>query len=183
MSSNTDNQYNSAIKVCRDLFLNKTADYGTSWRILRESSITDQIWIKAARIRSIQIKWSQQVDDPIQGEFIGIVNYCIIAQIQSDLGHEYSFNIDLQEVTTRYDNVVEQVKELLARKNSDYGEGWRDMRISSMVDLILQKLLRVKQIEDNDGKTKVSEGTRANYQDIMNYAIFCMIRMSEKRDA
>ncbi len=176
----TDIQYKAIIDICRKLFINKAKDYGTSWRILRLPSITDQIWIKAKRIRSIQEKGSQQVDDPIRDEFIGIINYSIIALIQLSLSDDKNISLNITDVSQRYDSSVHYTMELHHRKNSDYGEAWRDMRISSIVDIILQKLLRVKQIEDNNGETVISENVDANYRDIMNYAIFCLIKMDEQ---
>lgn len=175
----TDSQYNVVINECRTLFIKKTKDYGTAWRILRLPSITDQIWIKAARIRSIQEKGEQKVGDPIRDEFIGIVNYAIMALMQETMGPEAAMDLDADYVNNFYQSMVSEIVELHHAKNHDYGEAWRDMRISSITDIILQKLLRVKQIENNNGKTLVSEGVRANYQDIVNYAVFCLIKMSE----
>ncbi|MGC3947464.1 MAG: DUF1599 domain-containing protein [Chryseolinea sp.] len=175
MVEKTAQEYNEVIGHCRSLFLKKTADYGTAWRILRLPSITDQIFIKAQRIRSIQEKGTQKVDDPIQDEFIGIINYCIMALIQIRL--EGSSNMDLKvgDVEPLYNKAVDETFDLLQNKNHDYGEAWRDMRVTSITDIILMKLLRVKQIEDNQGKTLVSEGVKANYQDMINYAVFAMI--------
>lgn len=175
MVEKTAQEYNEVIGHCRSLFLKKTADYGTAWRILRLSSITDQIFIKAQRIRSIQEKGMQKVNDPIQDEFVGIINYCIMALIQIKL--EGSSNMDLKvgDVEPLYDSAVDETFDLLQNKNHDYGEAWRDMRVTSITDIILMKLLRVKQIEDNQGKTLVSEGVKANYQDMINYAVFAMI--------
>lgn len=175
----TDQQYKEIIDECRTLFEKKTKDYGTAWRILRLPSITDQIWIKAARIRSIQEKGSQKVSDDIRSEFIGIVNYSIIALIQIGLNDDAPLEMEVGPVMNAYQIAVDQTWELLTAKNHDYGEAWRDMRISSITDIILQKLLRVKQIENNKGQTMVSEGVDANYRDMINYAVFCLIKMKE----
>lgn len=172
-------QFRSVVSRCRDLFLKKTVDYGTAWRILRPSSITDQLYIKALRIRSIEEKGAQKVDDPIEGEFVGLVNYSVLALIQLQLPETESLELSADRVAELYDFHVEENIRLLQNKNHDYGEAWRLMRVSSMTDLILQKLLRIKQIEDNSGQTLVSEGLEANYRDIINYAIFALIRLEE----
>ncbi len=177
METKTSNEYNQVIKRCKDLFRKKTLDYGTAWRILRLSSITDQIFIKAQRIRSIQEKGSQKVDDPLVEEFVGIVNYCLIALVQISLKYEERLEIPYEELEVVYDRWVNATRDLLENKNHDYGEAWRDMRVSSMTDIILMKLFRTKQIEDNQGKTIVSEGIEANYQDMINYAVFCLIKL------
>lgn len=176
---NTENEYYEVISFCKKLFDNKNKDYGTAWRILRLPSITDQIFIKAQRIRSIQEKGEQKVLDNISSEFVGIINYCIIALIQLGFQKNQSFEsvLNTADISHLYDQNVALTLDLLRNKNHDYGEAWRNMRITSMTDLILMKLLRVKQIEDNLGKTLASEGVEANYQDIMNYAIFCLIKM------
>ena len=177
--SKTNLQYQTVIDSCRQLFEKKTKDYGTAWRILRLPTLTDQIFIKAQRLRSIQEKGVQRVEDSIREEFMGIVNYCIITLIQMNaLQSDAPINIE-DKVMGWYDDEVSQIKELLFNKNHDYGEAWRDMRISSMTDIILMKLYRIKQIEDNDGKTLISEGIASGYQDIVNYAVFCMILMDE----
>ena len=155
-------------------------DYGSAWRILRTSSLTDQIFIKAQRIRSIEEKGSQKVDEGVQSEFIGIVNYCIIALIQLQLKDDKREEIPVDESGKLFDKYADEAKKLMERKNHDYGEAWRDMRVSSLTDLILMKILRTKQIEDNDGKTLISEGVDANYYDMINYAIFALIRSEEK---
>jgi hypothetical protein len=173
----TEIQYRKVITICKSLFQHKNKDYGTSWRILRLPSLTDQIFIKAQRIRSIQEKGTQKIEDGIEGEFIGIINYCIIALIQKELEHTPKSEFSDEELNALYDHQVEQTLALQQNKNHDYGEAWRDMRVSSMTDLILMKIFRTKQIEDNQGKTLVSEGVEANYQDMMNYAIFCLIQM------
>jgi len=171
----TESEYQEIIQYCQDLFAKKNKDYGTSWRILRIPSLTDQIFIKAQRIRTIQEKGVQKVDEDISAEFIGIINYCVMALIQiSSL--EHSQEINDAELTALYNVQVNEVKELLFNKNHDYGEAWRDMRVSSMTDIILMKLLRIKQIEDNQGLTLVSEGVKAGYQDIINYSVFCLIK-------
>ena len=177
MISQTENEYRQIIGICKDIFIKKARDYGTSWRILRLPSITDQIFIKAQRIRSIQEKGTQKVEDNISSEFIGIINYCIIALIQMNLPAHSSLELSLEELSNLYDQQVNKTLELLLNKNHDYGEAWREMRVSSMTDIILMKLLRTKQIEDNQGKTLISEGVDANYQDMINYAVFCLIKM------
>lgn len=159
--------------------MKKTIDYGTAWRILRTSSITDQIFIKASRIRSIEEKGISRIDEPIQDEYIGIVNYCVMALVQLEMNSEDGLDLEVSEAEGLYDKWVEVSKELMEDKNHDYGEAWRDMRVSSMTDLILMKLLRVKQIEENEGQTIISEGLDANYLDIINYAIFALIKLSE----
>lgn len=171
------NEYTQVINRCKELFRKKTLDYGTAWRILRLPSITDQIFIKAKRIRSIQEKGSQKVNDPIVDELIGIINYCLIALLQISFSKDERIEIPFEELEPVYDTWVADTKGLLEQKNHDYGEAWREMRVSSITDIILMKLLRVKQIEDNQGKTLVSEGIEANYQDMINYAVFCMIKM------
>lgn len=171
----TEDEYQLIIQHCRQLFEKKNKDYGTSWRILRLPSITDQIFIKAQRIRTIQDKGSQKVNDGITDEFVGIINYCIMALIQIDLS-TVNTEPDLDSLLAQYDSKVNEVKELLFNKNHDYGEAWRDMRVSSMTDIILMKLLRIKQIEDNAGVTLVSEGVKSGYQDMINYAVFCLIK-------
>ncbi|AXO80058.1 DUF1599 domain-containing protein [Olleya aquimaris] len=176
----TSKQYDAVIKTCRDLFINKMTDYGSAWRILRLPSLTDQIFIKAQRIRGLQQNDVRKVDEGEQSEFIGIINYCIMALIQLQKGVAEQPDIEVEEATVLYDEQVKITKQLMQDKNHDYGEAWRDMRVSSLTDLILQKLLRVKQIEDNSGKTIVSEGIDANYQDMINYAIFAMIHLTEQ---
>lgn len=165
--------------MCSALFEKKTRDYGTAWRILRLPSITDQIFIKAQRIRSIQEKGVQKVDDPIRDEFVGIINYCVIALIQMRLSNDNRLELSFEELKPIYDEAVEEVFQLLQDKNHDYGEAWREMRVTSITDIILMKLLRVKQIENNDGKTLVSEGVKANYQDMINYSVFALILLGE----
>ena len=176
----TSKQYDAVIKICRDLFKKKMSDYGSAWRILRLPSLTDQIFIKAQRIRGLQQNDVRKVDEGEQSEFIGIINYCIMALIQLEKGVVEQPDMQLEDALELYDKHVNITKTLMENKNHDYGEAWRDMRVSSLTDLILQKLLRVKQIEDNQGKTLVSEGIEANYQDMVNYAVFSMIHLNEK---
>jgi hypothetical protein len=179
--SQTEIEYRQVISFCKALFDKKNKDYGTSWRILRLPSLTDQIFIKAQRIRSIQDKGAQRIEDGIEGEFIGIINYCIIALIQKSLESSDQMEFLPEELSGFYDLQVETTLELLRNKNHDYGEAWRDMRISSMTDLILMKIFRTKQIENNQGVTLVSEGVEANYQDMLNYAVFCLIKFKEEK--
>lgn len=175
---NTSKQYDDVISSCRNLFNNKMKDYGSAWRILRLPSLTDQIFIKAQRIRSLQQNEVRKVDEDEVSEFIGIINYCIMALIQLEKGVVEQPDLSVEEATALYDEKVAVAKQLMQDKNHDYGEAWRDMRVSSLTDLILQKLLRVKQIEDNEGKTIVSEGIDANYQDMINYAVFALIHLN-----
>lgn len=177
MVSNTSLQYGYVLAHCKDIFLKKMKDYGTAWRILRVSSITDQIFIKAQRIRSIEEKGMQKIPEGIDAEFTGIINYCIIALIQLEMENESGIEMTEPEVLEHFQKHADTAKKLMEDKNHDYGEAWRDMRISSMTDLILMKILRIKQIEDNEGNTLVSEGIAANYYDMMNYAVFALIKM------
>lgn len=176
----TEQHYTKIIGYCRAIFSKKNQDYGTSWRVYRASALTDKIYIKAKRIRSIQENGTQKVADDLNSEFLAIINYCIMALIQSEnttQNEEFIENSSekFDAILQKYDFYVAQTKELMHNKNHDYGEAWRDMRVSSMTDEILVKLLRIKQIEDNQGKTIASEGANANYQDILNYAVFCLI--------
>ena len=180
MATNTSQEFDSVIAVCKSLFLKKTKDYGTAWRILRLSSITDQLFIKAQRIRTLEEKKISKVGEGIIPEYIGIINYCVIAMMQSDMTENDPHELDLQLVESMFDKKVNETKELMFAKNHDYGEAWRDMRISSLTDLILMKIFRVKQIEDNLGETQVSEGVNANYQDMLNYAVFALIKLEVK---
>jgi len=173
----TIGEYKNVIRKARSIFVNKTLDYGTAWRILRLPSITDQIFIKAQRIRSIQDKGAQQIEEGINSEFIAIINYCVMALMQIELKAETTLEMQPDMVFNMYDKYIEDTLELMQKKNHDYGEAWRDMRVTSITDLILMKLLRVKQIEDHEGKTRISEGVEANYQDMINYAVFCLIKM------
>jgi len=175
----TESEYKQVIALCKDVFEKKTKDYGTAWRILRLPSITDQLFIKAQRIRSIQEKGAQKIEEDIKNEFIGIINYSIIAIIQESLPENSSLEIPVEELMPKYEEVAKETLELLLNKNHDYGEAWRDMRVSSITDIILMKLYRVKQIEDNKGKTLISEPVKANYQDMINYAVFCLIKLGE----
>lgn len=175
----TNAKFDEIIKSCRKLFQDKNADYGTSWRALRMKAMTDQIWIKAKRIRTIQETGDNKVGDSINGEYVGILNYSILALIQMKLQNDERMNISAEEIMNLYDAEVTLIKELLQKKNHDYGEAWRDMREESYADFILQKLLRIKQIEENQGKVKASEGIDAGYQDAVNYSIFALIRIKE----
>ena len=175
----TIDKYDIALSLCESLFKHKTADYGTAWRILRTSSLTDQIFIKANRIRTIQEVEVAKVDEGITPEFIGIVNYSLMALVQLELPSDYTLDLPADEANERFQNAVKKTRDLMLNKNHDYGEAWRDMRVSSLTDLILQKLLRVKQIEDNDGNTIMSEGIDANYLDMLNYAVFALIKLNK----
>ncbi|MFI1743594.1 DUF1599 domain-containing protein [Thalassobellus sediminis] len=175
----TSKQYDAVIDTCKNLFVKKMSDYGSAWRILRLPSLTDQIFIKAQRIRSLQQNDIRKVDEGEASEFIGIINYAIMALIQLEKGIVEQPDLSTEEAKELYEKQVAITKQLMEDKNHDYGEAWRDMRVSSLTDLILQKLLRVKQIEDNKGKTLVSEGIDANYQDMINYAIFALIHLNE----
>ena len=183
MATNTSQEFDSVIAVCRSLFLKKTKDYGTAWRILRLPSITDQLFIKAQRIRTLEEKKVSKVGEGIIPEYIGIINYCVIAMMQSDMDENDALELELGRVQRLFDAKVQETKDLMFAKNHDYGEAWRDMRISSLTDLILMKIFRVKQIEDNLGATVVSEGVNANYQDMLNYAVFALIKMELKAEA
>ena len=176
---NTIKQYDSVINVCRDLFHKKMKDYGSAWRILRLASLTDQIFIKAQRIRGLQKNSVRKINEGQADEFIGVINYSIMALIQLDKGIVEEPDLDLDESLALYNQIAENTKNLMLDKNHDYGEAWRDMRVSSLTDLIIQKLLRIKQIEDNAGKTLVSEGIDANYSDIINYAVFALIHLEK----
>jgi Nucleotide modification associated domain 1 len=176
---NTSQEYDASIAICRDIFAKKGKDYGTSWRMFRISSITDQVFIKAQRIRTIEQNKTQKISDDIRGEYIGIVNYSIIALIQLELGNDTRTDIPMNEAQNLYEQYASAAKDLMEKKNHDYGEAWRQMRVSSLTDMILTKLVRIKQIEDNEGSTIISEGIDANYFDIINYAIFALIRLSE----
>ena len=175
----TSKQYDEVIEKCRSLYINKLKDYGSAWRILRLPSLTDQIFIKAQRIRQLQQNSTRKVDEGEVSEFMGIVNYSVMALIQLEKGVAEQPDLSAEEAIYLYDRHVAITKSLMEDKNHDYGEAWRDMRVSSLTDLILQKLLRVKQIEDNKGKTIVSEGIDANYQDMINYAVFALIHLKE----
>ena len=174
----TISEFDAIIKNCKDIFIKKMNDYGTAWRILRISSLTDQIYIKAQRIRSIEDKGHQKIEEDVSNEFVGIVNYAVIGLIQLELGvSNLEENMEENEVISIYDNYVSTAKKLMIAKNHDYGEAWREMRTSSLTDLILQKISRVKQIENNKGETLISEGVDANYLDMLNYAVFALIKL------
>jgi hypothetical protein len=177
----TNQQYDQAIDACRQIFLDKTRDYGTSWRVLRTISVADQIFIKAQRIRTIQEKRTQRVGDSIASEFMGIVNYSVIGLIQLKLGGEKVEDLSAEEVAPLYDQEAGHARQTMLDKNHDYGEAWRDMSQESFVDLILMKILRIRQILANDGQTRVSEGIDANFTDILNYAAFGLILIQEGR--
>ncbi len=172
-------QYDHELNICRNLFLKKMQDYGTAWRILRTSSLTDQLFIKARRIRQIEETQFQKIADKIEDEYRGLVNYSLMALIQLGAEKEMPLNLPAEKVLELFDKNAEDVRSLMIAKNTDYGEAWRDMRISSLADLILMKILRIKQIEDNSGATLVSEGVTANYHDIINYAIFALIKIND----
>ena len=173
--SNTSKQYDQAIQSCKDIFLKKAADYGTAWRVLRTISIVDQIFIKAQRIRTIQQKKEQKIEEGVAAEFKGIINYAVIGLLQLQLPEEDEQELPVAQLEKIYDKEIEKTKLLMLDKNHDYGEAWRSMSQESFVDLILMKLQRIRQILDNDGKTLISEGIDANYQDIINYAAFALI--------
>jgi hypothetical protein len=174
----TSTQYDRAVSDCKDLFMKKMKDYGTAWRILRTSSITDQIFIKAQRIRNIEDKGTQKINDDVRSEYIGIINYSIIGLIQLSLRDDKRMELPAEEVSRLYDQHSRESKGLMENKNHDYGEAWRDMRISSLTDLILMKIMRIKQIEDNKGETIASEGIDANFHDMINYSIFALIKLN-----
>ncbi|MEL6539707.1 MAG: DUF1599 domain-containing protein [Bacteroidota bacterium] len=177
MQANTLSQYNSAIQACKRIFEQKTSDYGTAWRILRLPSMTDQIMIKAQRIRAIQEQKTQRVEEGVAPELVGIVNYSVMALLQLKLAQDARLELSYEELAPLYEEVITTTTKLLTDKNHDYQEAWRDMRLSSIVDIILMKLLRIKRIEDNEGTTLISEGVDANYQDIINYAVFALIKL------
>lgn len=178
--SNTIIEFTNVITNCREIFTAKTKDYGTAWRILRPTSLTDQLFIKANRIKTIQETGVNQVGESIEGEFKAIVNYCVIALIQLKETDLVELELDLNQATLLYDRYMNSAIELMSKKNHDYGEAWRDMRVSSLTDLILMKILRIKQIEDNNGQTSISEGIDANYYDMLNYAVFALILQNVK---
>ncbi|WP_084163933.1 DUF1599 domain-containing protein [Olivibacter sitiensis] len=183
ITNSTSTEFDAVIGHCRNLFLKKAADYGTAWRIMRLPSITDQIFIKAQRIRTLEEKKVSKVGEDIPNEYVAIVNYCIIGIIQLQLDADAPEKLPLEEVSRLYQQAVTETKQLMSAKNHDYGEAWRDMRISSLTDLILMKIFRVKQIEDNEGQTLASEGIKANYQDMLNYAVFALIRLDFAKEA
>jgi len=178
--SDTSLQFTKVIEICRNIFQKKTMDYGTAWRILRASSLTDQLFIKAQRIRTIQETNENRVGERVEDEFIAIVNYCVMALIQLQKGEKLPMELPAETALKLYDETTQEAHDLMMKKNHDYGEAWRDMRVSSLTDLILMKILRVKQIEDNQGKTVISEGVDANYYDMLNYAVFALIHLNLK---
>jgi len=175
--NDTNTQFDAVIAICRDIFVKKLQDYGASWRIMRPGSITDQLFIKATRIRSLEIKGCSMVGEGVRPEFIAIVNYGIIGLIQLELGYSDSGEMPIEEAEELYDQNMEKTKQLMLAKNHDYDEAWRLMRISSYTDLILTKLFRTKQIERNQGHTLISEGIDANYMDMINYSLFALIKL------
>jgi hypothetical protein len=178
--SKTIQQYDLAAAICEAVFVKKTKDYGTAWRILRTSSLTDQLFIKAKRIRSLETNAEQKIDEGVESEYIGLINYSAMALIQIEMDDTEEMELPAEEATKLYQEQIQVTKKLMLAKNHDYGEAWRDMRISSLTDLILMKILRLKQIEDNNGKTIISEGPEGSYRDIINYAMFALIKLSEK---
>jgi len=173
----TKQEFEEVISICRSVFLAKMKDYGSSWRILRIPSLTDQIFIKASRIRSIEEKGVQKIDEGIKPEYIGIVNYSVISLIQQELADDKDLALNLEEAECLYNKYIYSARDLMLDKNHDYGEAWREMRISSFTDIIMMRLMRIKQIEDNKGVTTVSEGVESNYFDIINYSLFALIKM------
>lgn len=181
--SNTIAQYDTAVRSCKEIFIKKTKDYGTSWRVLRPISILDQLFIKAQRIRTIQERKKQLVADDVMDEFRGMVNYSVIGLIQLGIGSDAIEEMEVDTVEKWYSEKIEETKSLMLKKNHDYGEAWRSMSQESFVDLILMKLMRMRQIIANEGKTLISEGLDANYQDIINYSLFAIITDSEKNES
>lgn len=182
MENKTLTQYDTVTSKCRSIFISKTADYGTSWRVFRLPSITDQIYIKAQRIRTIEVKGVSKINEGREEEFIGIINYCIMALIQIEMENDPREEIPVEEIETIYDAKLKETRDLMIDKNHDYGEAWRQMRIPSFSDMLLVRLKRIKQIEGNDGKTISSEGVYSNYQDMINYSIFALIKISEEHE-
>jgi hypothetical protein len=180
LEERTNQQFEQIRELCLGIFTKKMQDYGSAWRILRSSSLTDQIYIKAQRIRSIQDKGTQKINEGIKPEFIGIVNYSVMALVQLELGHANQADLNTEQAVEKYNYYYNRAKSLMQDKNHDYSEAWREMRVSSLADIILMKLLRIKQIEDNEGKTTISEGIDANFYDIINYAVFALIMMGEE---
>ncbi|HPE97708.1 MAG: DUF1599 domain-containing protein [Chitinophagales bacterium] len=179
-ANHTSLQYDEVVKACRDIFSKKIRDYGTSWRVLRPSSLTDQIFIKAQRIRTVEQTLERRVSDTIEDEFIGIINYSIIALIQLELPEDAPVHLAEQQALQMFDSHFSGIKSLMENKNHDYGEAWRSMRTSSFTDLILMKIMRIKQIEENDGQTLISEGVASHYMDMVNYSVFALIQLKEK---
>lgn len=181
MINQTSSQYDHAIGRCKRIFISKSKDYGTSWRVMRLSSITDQIFIKAQRIRNIEETGVQKIGDDIESEYIGIINYCIMGLIQIELKDSTNLDLPIEQLTVLYEKYVLHTKQLMEEKNHDYGEVWRDMRVSTFTDILLVRLMRIKQIEDNKGQTIMSEGIDANLQDMINYSVFALIRIDEQK--
>jgi len=179
----TSIQYDQAINKCREIFIKKNNDYGTSWRVMRLSSITDQIFIKAQRLKTIELKGEQKIGDDEISEYIGIINYCLIGLIQMELKESTEMDLNIKELSVLYDQYIVSTKKLMEEKNHDYGEAWRDMRVSTFTDMILMRLLRIKQIEDSKGKTIMSEGVDANLQDMINYSVFALIQLDEQKNS
>jgi hypothetical protein len=177
----TANQFDAQISICKEIFIKKNLDYGTSWRVLRPSSITDQIFIKAQRIKSIEKTGISKINEGIESEFRGIVNYAILAVIQLRLPETAPLELNDKEVLKLYIDTYSEIKNLMLAKNHDYGEAWREMRVSSFTDIILMRIMRIKQIEDNKGVSDISEGVESNYMDIMNYAMFALIKLNEAK--
>ncbi len=182
MINQTSIQYDQAINKCREIFIKKNNDYGTSWRVMRLSSITDQIFIKAQRLKTIELKGEQKIGDDEISEYIGIINYCLIGLIQMELKESTEMDLNIKELSVLYDQYIVSTKKLMEEKNHDYGEAWRDMRVSTFTDMILMRLLRIKQIEDSKGKTIMSEGVDANLQDMINYSVFALIQLDEQKN-
>jgi hypothetical protein len=177
MMNKTAEEFTRAIEECKAVFMTKMKDYGTAWRILRAPSLTDQVYIKANRIRSIEEKGTKKINEGIKPEFIGIVNYSVMALIQLEMGTEGDLELKIEEASSLYDRHIATARDLMFNKNHDYDEAWRNMRISSLTDIILMKIMRIKQIEDKAGVTLASEGVDANYRDIINYALFALIKI------
>lgn len=177
--SNTTQEYHAVIAKCKDTFFKKMKDYGASWRVLRPSSLTDQIFIKANRIKTIQIKGVAKIEEDIAGEFMAIINYCIISLIQIELKDRSEIDLSPEEGLALYEKYADKAFQLMMDKNHDYGEAWRDMRVSTFTDMLLMRVLRIKQIEDNQGNTLVSEGVESNYFDMVNYSVFALIQLGE----
>lgn len=180
MINQTSAQYDKVVEKCRHIFLSKSKDYGTSWRVMRLSSIADQIFIKAQRIRTIEEKGQQKIDEGAESEFMGIINYCVIGLIQLELADEKNMELDIDRLTLLYDKHINETKTLMMQKNHDYGEAWRDMLVSTFTDMILMRLLRIRQIQSSNGKTIMSEGVDANFQDMINYSVFALIHLTNQ---
>jgi hypothetical protein len=180
LANNTAKQFDEVMERCRVIFIKKTQDYGTSWRVMRAKSLTDQIFIKAKRIKTIDDKGKNLVQDSIEDDYIGIINYCILAVMQLNLPEDGELELSHNKAVALFDETVKQIKDLMLKKNHDYGEAWRDMRVSSFTDLVLMRLMRLKQIEDNNGTTLISEGPESNYMDIVNYCVFALIKLKEE---